>query len=78
MILDHVATSGHNTQGIAPTEAFAHVKALQLQRGETLLEAGSPPGFVYIPMIAGLRGVPCSFMTPSTPSIRPATSRPAP
>ncbi len=57
-ILDRVADSGHNTQGIDPTAAFAHVKALQLQCGETLLEAESPPGFVYIPMSDGLRVYP--------------------
>ncbi|MFN8497995.1 MAG: hypothetical protein U0641_09080 [Anaerolineae bacterium] len=57
-ILEHIAHSGHNTQGIAPTAAFAHVRTLRLQRGETLLEAGSPPGFVYIPMSEGLRVYP--------------------
>ena len=57
-ILDHVGQSGHNTQAMDVTTAFAHVKVMQLQRGEILLEGGSPPGFVYIPMSYGLRVYP--------------------
>ncbi|MFN8481873.1 MAG: hypothetical protein U0768_02295 [Anaerolineae bacterium] len=55
LVLEHVAQSGHNTQPIDPAAAFDHVKVLHLARGEALLEAGSPPGFVYVPMAEGLR-----------------------
>ncbi|MFN8498941.1 MAG: hypothetical protein U0641_13910 [Anaerolineae bacterium] len=58
LVLERVARSGHNTQPIDPAAAFDHVKVLHLARGEALLEAGSPPGFVYVPMAEGLRVYP--------------------
>ncbi len=33
-------------------------QSLELPAGAVLLEAGSPPGFVYIPMATGLMGTP--------------------
>ena len=63
-LLDHVARSGHNTAHIDPVEAFEHVKMVLLQAGETLIEAGSPAGFVYIPLGDGLEVIPLGGYQP--------------
>ena len=38
--------------------AFADVRLIALREGEVLLEIGSPPGFVYVPMGEGLVSLP--------------------
>ncbi len=53
-----MARSGHNVEQIDPTRAFEHVKLVMLKADETLIEAGSPSSFVYIPLGAGLRIMP--------------------
>ena len=57
-LLEAVGRSGHKIAGIDPVVAFAHVRVIALRGGETLIEAGSPPGFVYIPLGEGLRIIP--------------------
>ncbi|MFN8470905.1 MAG: hypothetical protein U0822_01685 [Anaerolineae bacterium] len=72
LVLDNVAQSGHNTRPIDPTAAFDHVKVVRIQPGETLLEAGSPPGFVYVPMADGLRVFPLGgYESASVPAWTP-------
>ena len=41
-----------------PALAFAGVREIEIKVGDVLIEAGSPPGFVYIAQADGLFGVP--------------------
>ena len=63
-LLDHVARSGHDVEHIDPVEAFKHVKQVLLHTGETLIEAGFPASFVYIPMGDGLEVIPLGGYEP--------------
>ena len=56
--LRRLANSGHRTAAIDPEAAFREVRRIELAAGETLIEAGTPSSFVYMPMDAGLRGLP--------------------
>jgi hypothetical protein len=62
--LAHIAASGHKASAVNPDQAFHHVKLVTVPAGEVLLEAGSPPGFVYIPLAAGLSGRPLGGYQP--------------
>lgn len=53
--LDQIARSGQRTRGVDPTEGFRHVKYVRIQAGQTLLQAGSPAAFVYVPLGGGLK-----------------------
>ncbi len=53
-----LAQSGHQTGQIDPEAAFGDVRLGRLREGETLLAAGAPPAFVYIPMDEGLLSTP--------------------
>jgi hypothetical protein len=53
-----VARCGHRTEAIDPVEGFREVRRIELRAGDTLIEAGTPSGFVYIPLGEGLRGLP--------------------
>jgi hypothetical protein len=57
-ILEKVARSGHDVEGIHLQDGFQYVKLIALEAGETLIEAGSQAGFVYIPLGEGLRIIP--------------------
>jgi len=57
-VVDLVAQTGHKTQRIDPEIAFTDVRLIELHQGEVLLEAGAPPGFVYVPMGNGLQTLP--------------------
>ncbi len=57
-VLDRISASGHKTQAIDLVEGFQDVKSIELSAGETLIEAGSPAGFVYIPLGEGLQIIP--------------------
>jgi hypothetical protein len=57
-ILARIGLSGHPVDRIDPDAAFAHVRIVDLRAGETLIEAGAPAGFVYVPMADFLRGRP--------------------
>lgn len=56
--LARLAQSGHQTQQIDSERAFTDVRLGRLRQGETLLQAGAPPAFVYIPMDEGLLSTP--------------------
>jgi hypothetical protein len=57
-VLAQIGLSGHPVDRIDPDAAFAHVRIVHLRAGETLIEAGAPAGFVYVPMADFLRGRP--------------------
>lgn len=57
-LLARVGQSGHAIQAIDPDQAFEHVKLVELEPGEVLIEAGAPSAFVYIPLEAGLQIIP--------------------
>jgi hypothetical protein len=57
-ILLRVAQSGHKTRNLNPDKTFTDVRLTTLKEGETLITAGAPPGFVYIPMGEGLLSTP--------------------
>lgn len=71
-ILDRIQNSGHKIGPINPVEGFRDVKRIELTVGETLVEAGDPSGFVYIPLGEGLQvsplgGYPDFFVSPWIP-----------
>lgn len=57
-MLETVARFGHQTDGIDPYKGLQEVRQITLYPGETLIEAGGPAGFVYIPEGDGLRILP--------------------
>jgi len=63
-VLRWVAQSGHKTQKINPALAFTDVYLSELKSGQVLIEAGAPPGFVYIPMGQGLISTPIGGYQP--------------
>lgn len=62
--LAQIAASGHKASAVNPDQAFQHVKLVTVPADEVLLEAGSPPGFVYIALTAGLSGRPLGGYQP--------------
>jgi hypothetical protein len=52
--LARIAATGHRMPAGDPYAAFAGVKVVRLQAGETLIAAGTPAAFVYIPLEDGL------------------------
>jgi hypothetical protein len=52
-IVRQVSARGSAIEGLRP-EAFEEVRRATIRQGEVLVEAGSPPAFVYIPMGQGL------------------------
>ncbi|HET7376361.1 MAG TPA: cyclic nucleotide-binding domain-containing protein, partial [Anaerolineae bacterium] len=63
-LLKKVEASGHKTARIDPEIGFRHVRLSVLHAHETLLEAGAPDGFVYIPLTAGLSIIPLGGYQP--------------
>ncbi|MCB0164926.1 MAG: hypothetical protein KDI79_11910 [Anaerolineae bacterium] len=57
-VLMRLAQSGHKIINLNPDKAFSDVRLTTLKKDQTLITAGAPPGFVYVPMGEGL------FMTP--------------
>ncbi len=57
-LLTHLAHYGHPVTQIDLEEAFHHVRLAHLDAGQTLIEAGAPSGFVYLPLGDGLKIVP--------------------
>jgi len=57
-VLRKVALCGHRTERIDPDSAFREVRLIHLRRGDRLIDAGAPSGFVYLPLDEGLRGRP--------------------
>ena len=56
--LERMARSGHKTSSINPELAYQDVKWIKLRIGQILIDAGDPPGFVYIPLTGGLKIIP--------------------
>ena len=57
-VLRRIARSGCPTKAIDPEMAFREVRQIELLAGDTLIEAGAPSRFVYVPLAEGLRGLP--------------------
>jgi hypothetical protein len=57
-LLAAMARVGHRTGSIDLEAAFRHVRSVNIRRGETLVEAATPSGFVYIALQEGLLGDP--------------------
>lgn len=57
-VLARLAASGHKIAEMDPDQAFIGVREITIKAGDVLIEAGSPPGFVYIAQTDGLSGVP--------------------
>jgi hypothetical protein len=53
-----LAEGGHRSEAIDPDEAFRDVRSIDIGPGKTLIRAGTPSGFVYVPMGEGLIGHP--------------------
>jgi hypothetical protein len=71
-VLGKIAASGHNIERIDPAQAFEDVRLVSAESGEILIEAGSPPGFIYVPLSTGLKCLPLGgyhpfFINPWTP-----------
>lgn len=62
--LNRIAESGHKIDKMDPDKAFEGVREIEIHAGEVLIEAGSPPGFVYIAQSDGLSGVPLGGYRP--------------
>lgn len=63
-ILLRMRDAGHKIDKVNTTVAFTDVRQTELRAGEVLIAAGSPPGFVYVPMGAGLVSLPEGGYTP--------------
>ena len=57
-ILHALAAHGMKVAAIDSSKAFEDVRRIHLEAGEALVEAGSSPAFVYIPLGPGLRAQP--------------------
>ena len=57
-VVAQVAEHGTPTRDLDRSEAFGEVRRVSLVPGEVLVEADSPPSFVYLPMGPGLRVLP--------------------
>ncbi len=61
--LERTAQSGLKINDFPIVEGFRHVKLIHLQANQTLIEAGEPSAFVYIPLGSGLKVVPLGGYT---------------
>ena len=57
-ILKSIGKHGHKIKEVDPSLAFTDTKVVAIQPGEYLIRAGSPAGFVYIPLTTGFVGIP--------------------
>ncbi|MCB0191885.1 MAG: hypothetical protein KDJ65_08075 [Anaerolineae bacterium] len=57
-MLVRLAQSGHKIMNVDPETAFTDVRLTTLKKDQTLITAGAPPGFVYVPMGEGLLMTP--------------------
>ena len=57
-VLDRIAKSGYKTGPIDLNLAFRDVKSVKIAAGSTLINAGDPPGFVYVPLNGRLKVIP--------------------
>jgi hypothetical protein len=63
-VLERISQSGHKTQDMDPVNGFKDVRLIRLKAGQVLIEAGSPSGFVYIPLGDGLKIIPLGGYAP--------------
>jgi hypothetical protein len=56
--LDRINQAGQKLSNFEPVEGFKHVRVSALKAGQKLIEAGTPSGFVYIPLGDGLKIIP--------------------
>jgi hypothetical protein len=68
-LIQQVSKKGFKVDNVKLSHAFNDVRLIHLLAGEILLEADSPPGFVYIPLSPGLLEMPlggyASFKIPA-------------
>lgn len=57
-VLEKIGQAGLKLTGADPVEGFKHVRFIELQAGEKLIEAGAPSSFVYFPLGDGLKIIP--------------------
>ncbi|MGE5072891.1 MAG: hypothetical protein ACM3MF_05625, partial [Anaerolineae bacterium] len=57
-LLEKIRASGQKIDQIELEHAFEHVREITLEAGEVLIEAGTPAGFVYLPLGPGLHITP--------------------
>jgi hypothetical protein len=57
-VLERVKHSGQKLTDFDLVEGFKHIRMIDLQPGETLIQAGTPSAFVYIPLGDGLKIIP--------------------
>lgn len=57
-ILEKINHAGQKLTNLEAEHGFKHVRLVDLDRGEKLIEAGAPSSFVYFPLGAGLRIIP--------------------
>ena len=57
-ILDKINQAGQKLTNFDAAEGFKHVKLVELQAGEKLIEAGTLSSFVYFPLGEGLKIIP--------------------
>ncbi len=65
-ILERLDAHGAGTVDLDPSKVFREVNRATIQARETLVAAGSPPSFVYVPMGPGLVVVPGGGYAPSS------------
>jgi len=62
--LANIERSGHKTRNIDPVDGFERVKVVTLRAGDTLVEAGAPSDYVYVPLEDGLDVMPLGGYAP--------------
>ncbi len=62
--LERVKQSGQKVADFDLVEGFKHVKLIHVQAGATLIEAGTPAAFVYVPLENGLKIMPLGGYAP--------------
>jgi len=68
-LLDDLVRFGHRSTTMNVDKAFKHTRLVSVRSGDVVLEAGTPPGFVFIPLDEGLRIAPLGgYQTVPAPS----------
>ena len=57
-LIEKIQASGQKIDRIDIEAAFQHVRQIALEAGDVLIEAGTPAGFVYLPLGEGLQITP--------------------
>lgn len=57
-IIARIGQGGHVTTNVDPDSAFSDTRLATVSKDDTLIRAGAPPGFVYVPMEVGLTSIP--------------------